>query len=195
MSRRISNSTPQYVAGQLGTSGPLSVIFPNWAGAFGTWVVKGLSAVGINPINGFQSGKLIGSSYALATIDYTTNFRDSSEVAFLQPAIAQTISKPAPNLIVFPNTLGKKIIFDSAKKATGVQVNTEGLTYTLSVNKEVIVSAGVFQSPQLLMVSGIGPAATLQQHNIPVIANRPGVGQNVSVSDSASSLATDRCCR
>ncbi|KAF2173924.1 GMC oxidoreductase [Zasmidium cellare ATCC 36951] len=179
-SRRIANSTPQYVASQLGTSGPLSVIFPAWAGAFGTFVVKGLSAIGINPIQGFESGKLIGSSYALATIDYTTNFRDSSEVAFLQPAIAQSISRPSPNLIVFPNTLGKKIIFNSAKKATGVQVNTDGLTYTLSVSKEVIVSAGAFQSPQLLMVSGIGPAATLQQHGIPVLANRPGVGQNMT---------------
>jgi len=180
MSRRISNSTPSYAASQLGTKGLLSVIFPNWAGAFGTWAQKGLAAVGTKQINGFQSGKLIGSSYSLATIDYTTNFRESSEVAFLQPGIQQSISTLSPNLIVFPLTLAKKILFDSTKTAIGVQVNTEGLTYNIGVKKEVIVSAGAFQSPQLLMVSGIGPAATLQQHNIPVLANRPGVGQNMT---------------
>ena len=54
--------------------------------------------------------------------------------------------------------------------------------YSLSARKEVIVSAGIFQSPQLLMVSGIGPRATLSQYNIPVVADRPGVGQNMWVS-------------
>lgn len=54
-----------------------------------------------------------------------------------------------------------------------------GRQYTLSATKEVIVTAGVFGSPQLLMVSGIGPAATLQRYGIPVIADRPGVGQNM----------------
>ncbi|KAG9244293.1 oxidoreductase [Calycina marina] len=175
-SKRLANATPCYDTTTLGTTGPLSVIFPNYAGAFATWVVKGLSSIGITPINGFTSGKLIGSAYALGTINYNTNTRDSSETAFLDPLLV----KSSPNLIVFPNTLAKKILFDSAKKATGVSVNTQGLTYTLSVKREVILSAGAFQSPQLLMVSGIGPAATLTKYGIPVIADRPGVGQNMS---------------
>ncbi|KAG7009750.1 patulin synthase [Physcia stellaris] len=65
------------------------------------------------------------------------------------------------------------------KHATGVLVNTGGVEYTLSARKEVIVSAGAFRSPQLLMVSGIGPASTLQQLNIPVLSDLPGVGQNM----------------
>lgn len=52
--------------------------------------------------------------------------------------------------------------------------------YRLNVRREVILSAGAFQSPQLLMVSGIGPASTLRRFNISVIANRPGVGQNMT---------------
>ena len=54
-----------------------------------------------------------------------------------------------------------------------------GNTVTLSATKEVIISAGAFQSPQLLMVSGIGPSEQLEAHGIDVIANRPGVGQNM----------------
>ena len=158
MSRRIANSTPLYDDCVLGTSGPLSVIFPNYAGAFGTWVRKGLAAVGINSIHGFQSGRLIGSSYSLTTINYDTNFRDSSETAFLQPAIQEA----NPNLILFPLTMAKRIIFDSSNTAIGVQVDSQGLKYTLNAAKEVIVSAGAFQSPHLLMVSGVGPSALLQ---------------------------------
>ena len=177
-SKRFANATPQYDATALGKGGPLSVIFPNYAGSFGTWVQKGLTAVGMNPINGFQSGKLIGSAYALATINFTVNTRESSETAFLQPAL----QKAKPNLIVFPSTLAKQILFDANKKVTGAQVDTGGLKYILKASKEVILSAGSFQSPQLLMVSGIGPAATLKKHGISVLADRPGVGQNMTVS-------------
>lgn len=86
------------------------------------------------------------------------------------------------------------------KRATGVLVSTQGFEYYISANKEVIVSAGVFHSPQLLMVSvgfsvskvpncfeptfadkrtGIGPKAILQSYGIPVISDLPGVGQNL----------------
>jgi choline dehydrogenase len=175
-SKRLANATPSYDKSTLGQRGPLEVIFPNYAGAFGTWVEKGLKAIGINPINGFQSGKLIGSSYCLATIKYHENIRDSSETAFLQPALA----KEDPNLIVFPFTLAKKIVFDGNKKTSGVEVDTGGLKYTINVKNEVILSAGAFQSPQLLMVSGVGPADILTKHGIEIIADRPGVGQNMS---------------
>ena len=82
-------------------------------------------------------------------------------------------------LVVYQSTMAKKILFDTNKKITGVLVDTEGREYILSATKEVILTAGVFGSPQLLLISGVGPAATLQQHGIPVIADRPGVGQNM----------------
>jgi choline dehydrogenase-like flavoprotein len=75
--------------------------------------------------------------------------------------------------------MAKKINFDANKKATSVVVESNLLSYTLGVSKEAIVSAGAFQSPQLLMVSGVGPASQLAQYDIPVIADRPGVGQNM----------------
>ena len=176
-STRSANATPAYDLSTLGKGGPLSITFPNYAQAWGTWAAKGLSAIGIKPINGFTSGNLIGQSYSLNTIDATKQTRETSETAFLQPALAHK-----PNLLVYQSTLAKKVLFDSNKVAIGVQVDSAGEVYTLSVKREVVLSAGAFQSPQILMVSGVGPAATLEKHNIPLVADRPGVGQNMQVS-------------
>lgn len=175
MSRRNANSTPHYDDTVLGKGGKLDVIFPNWAGAFGTWVEKGLQAIGVTPIEGFQSGELIGSSYSLATIEYDRNIRASSEVAFLQPEL----KRETPNLLVFPSTMAKKVLFDANNRATGVEIDRSGFKNVLSAKKEVLLSAGAFQSPQLLMVSGVGPRKTLEKYGINVIAERPGVGQNM----------------
>ena len=184
-SKRAANATPDYDTTTLGQgNGPLSVTFPNYAQAYSSWVQKGLQEIGIQPRKGFTSGELIGSAYSVATIESTLQTRESSESAFLQPALTN------PDLTIYTQTLATQIIFDSNKVATGVQVDTAGKVYTLSAGKEVIVSAGAFQSPQLLMVSGVGPQSTLSQFNIPVVADRPGVGQNMWVS-SCRALITN----
>lgn len=167
------NATPQYDVRTLGAGGqPLDITFPNYALSFSTWIQKGLEVIGIKPINGFTSGQLLGSAFNIATINQTTGLRESSETAFLQPALDR------PNLVIYIHTLGKKILFEKAT-ATGVLVDTGDQTLTISAKKEVILSAGALQSPQLLMVSGIGPKATLLRHNIPIITERLGVGQNL----------------
>lgn len=172
--KRAANATPDYDVATLGQgNGPLSVTFTNYAQAFSSWVQNGLKEIGVQPRNGFTSGQLFGSAYSVVTVEPTLQTRESSETGFLQPALTN------PNLIVYTQSLATKIIFDSNKVATGVEVNTAGKVYTLSASKEVIVSAGAFQSPQLLMVSGVGPQSTLSQYNIPVVADRPGVGQNM----------------
>lgn len=184
-SKRAVNATPDYDATTLGQgNGPLSVTFPNYAQAYSSWVQKGLQEIGVQPRKGFTSGQLLGSAYSVATIESTLQTRESSESAFLQPALTNQ------NLTVYTQTLATKIIFDLNKVATGVQVDTAGKVYTLSASKEVIVSAGTFQSPQLLMVSGVGPQSTLSQFNIPIVADRPGVGQNMWVS-SCRALITN----
>jgi choline dehydrogenase len=58
-------------------------------------------------------------------------------------------------------------------------IGSGSVTYTVNATNEVIVSSGAFRSPQMLMVSGIGPAATLQSLGIYVLADRPGVGSNM----------------
>lgn len=132
-----------------------------------------MDAAGLKSQDGLNSGKLNGYSATTVTIDPRTETRSSSETSFLRAALRTS------SLKVYQKTLGKKILFNAQKKATGVVVQTNGKTYTLSARKEIVVANGVFQSPQLLMVSGIGPAAVLKQFNIPAVSVLEGVGQNM----------------
>lgn len=159
--------------------GPLQVSYSNWVDPTNTWFAVALKAIGLNTSTvGFNSGTLAGSAaYTTETIDpsdpwFGTATRSSSESSYLRWALANT------QLMVHYRTQALKILFASGK-AAGVSVSTEGYTYTINATKEVIVSAGTFHSPQLLMVSGIGPQAKLQSLGIPVISNLPGVGQNL----------------
>jgi choline dehydrogenase len=84
------------------------------------------------------------------------------------------------NLNILVYTRAEKIIFDDDKRATGVLAKNVGTgkKYIFNARKEVIISAGVIESPKLLMLSGIGDASVLRNLNIPVVANVPGVGKN-----------------
>jgi choline dehydrogenase-like flavoprotein len=64
-------------------------------------------------------------------------------------------------------------------KAVGVEFTLDGKSEQLRCQREVLLSAGALQSPQILMLSGVGPAAHLQEHGIGVVADVPGVGQNL----------------
>jgi choline dehydrogenase len=139
------------------------------------YVQGGLNEIGIPTIQDFNSGSLLGCQYCSTTINPFTEKRESSQTSFLSEAVSAGLT----NLKIFTLTMAKSIVFDANKKATGVKVESLLIHYTLQATKEVIVSAGAFQSPQLLMVSGVGPSNQLQQLNIPVVANLPGVGQNM----------------
>ncbi|KAL8772286.1 MAG: hypothetical protein Q9209_002498 [Squamulea sp. 1 TL-2023] len=137
-----------------------------------------LHAIGQKAIRGFQSGKLLGSAYVLATIDPARATRSSSKTNFLNITSSQTTLK------VYTKSLAKKLLF-TGTAARGVLISSPGRSgsksndYVLSARKEIIVSAGAFQSPQLLMVSGIGPLKKPDGLSIPVIKDLPGVGQNL----------------
>lgn len=160
--------------------GPLQVSFSNYADAFGSWAQKAYVAVGMKVQNSLNAGVLNGSAYSTLTIDPRNGHRSSSESSFLQAAL---LNGTAPT--IYTNALGLMVLFNSNKTATGVLVRTAGdfgtksLDFVLSAQEEVIISAGAFQSPQLLMVSGIGPKETLEQYNISVVKDSPGVGQNM----------------
>lgn len=98
--------------------------------------------------------------------------RCSAAVAYLRPALKR------PNLTVHHKSMVLKVIIKKGR-ATGVEYIRNGRKETVHANSEVILSGGVINSPQILMLSGIGDPAHLNEHNIECINSLPGVGQNL----------------
>ncbi|RYH01835.1 choline dehydrogenase [Salipiger sp. IMCC34102] len=97
--------------------------------------------------------------------------RWSAANAYLRPAL----KRPECTLI---RAFARRIVIAEGR-ATGVEVDRKGVREVIHAGKEVIVAASSINSPKLLMLSGIGPAAHLAQHGIDVVADRAGVGQNL----------------
>lgn len=98
--------------------------------------------------------------------------RFSSAKAFLKPI------KSAPKLTILTNTHVTRVITHE-KRATGVEVRNRESVRQLNARREIILCGGAINSPQLLLLSGIGPRAELQRHGIPLVHDLPGVGQNL----------------
>ncbi|KAF7557581.1 hypothetical protein G7Z17_g624 [Cylindrodendrum hubeiense] len=172
---RGENVTTEYDAEAFAAAGgPLQVSYANFVPTWATIVEKALSSLGLQSTDGFSSGDLLGYSYTTTTVRPKNAIRSSS-ADFVKAAREEKLRK----LKVYTQTLTKRILFNRKKKATGVEVSTLGVTYTLKSRKEVIVSGGAFQSPQILMVSGVGPKKHLEEFGIDVVADLPGVGQNL----------------
>ncbi len=99
-------------------------------------------------------------------------FRCSTAVAYLRPARGRA------NLEVATNARATRIVM-GGRRATGIVYRQGDREQTVSVRREVIVAAGSLQSPQLLQLSGIGPASLLQGFGIPVVHPLEGVGENL----------------
>ncbi|WP_419901729.1 choline dehydrogenase [Kiloniella sp.] len=98
--------------------------------------------------------------------------RWSTANAYLKPVLKR------PNLKVISNALTKRIVMEG-KKATGIEIEVGGQTQTHKAATEVILSSGSVGSPQLLQVSGIGPAEVLRKAGVEVVHDLPGVGENL----------------
>lgn len=110
--------------------------------------------------------------YTIPQINVADGLRQSTAMTHLVPA------KNRPNLCVMMNTLVTQIIIDDNNCATGVEaIDSKGNKITIHSKKEVILSAGAINSPQLLMLSGVGPRKHLEEMNIPVKYDLP-VGEN-----------------
>ncbi|RVB78699.1 MULTISPECIES: choline dehydrogenase [unclassified Mesorhizobium] len=98
--------------------------------------------------------------------------RCSAAYAFLRPA------KKRPNLTIITRAHTRRILIESGQ-AVGVEFSQKGNISKAYADRQVILSAGVVNSPQILMLSGIGAADELAQHDIPVVQDLPGVGKNL----------------
>jgi choline dehydrogenase len=114
--------------------------------------------------------------------------RCSAADAFLRPALGR------PNLTVLTGALARRIRIENGR-ATGLEIETADGVHELTARREVIVSGGALNSPQLLMLSGIGPADHLREHGISVEADLPGVGENLQDHLDIMARATTRSAR
>ncbi|KAL0881202.1 hypothetical protein ABMA27_002307 [Loxostege sticticalis] len=114
------------------------------------------------------------SGYSAAQFSIADGTRQGTAVAYLKPI------RDRPNFFLLKNSLARKVIFDHDKRAVGVEVTLPNKEIIrVNAKKEVILSAGAVNSPQLLMLSGVGPKDHLEEMGIEVVHDSENVGENL----------------
>jgi len=161
---------------ELGASATRGVGGPLWASTIKRRhelveaFIAAANELGVPTVDDFNSGNQEGVGYYQLTTK--RGFRCSTAVAYLKPA------RGRKNLHVETDAQTSQIIFKGTQ-ASGVRYVQAGVSKVIHANREVILAAGALQSPQLLQLSGVGPAPLLREFGIPVVAHRPGVGENL----------------
>jgi choline dehydrogenase-like flavoprotein len=125
---------------------------------------------GVKPIADFNTGDNEGSCYF--HVNQKRGRRWSAARGFLKPVLSR------PNLRLETGCLVTGLVFDGLR-AAGVRWRQGGRERRARCRGEVILTAGAIGSPHLLLLSGVGPAAHLREHGIPIVLDRPGVGDNL----------------
>jgi choline dehydrogenase len=153
-----------------GTHGPVAVSSIAAKHELIEAVIEAAGRLGVPHTRDFNGASQEGVGYYQLTT--RNGLRSSAAKAYLKPA------RKRANLRVLTGARVTRIIFDG-KRAVGVRYRKGGRGHEIRARQGVIVSAGALQSPQLLMLSGIGPAQHLQQFGIPVLIDRAAVGGNL----------------
>jgi choline dehydrogenase-like flavoprotein len=125
---------------------------------------------GIPAVSDFNTGDNEGICYF--HVNQRRGRRWSAARGFLKPVLHR------PNLKLETGCLAEAIEF-TGKRATGVRWRQDGAVRRARCRGEIVLAAGAIGSPQIMMLSGVGPAAHLAQHGIPLVLDRAGVGQNL----------------
>lgn len=155
-----------------GGSGPLSVVPVETRDRLHQPLMDTAKAAGFEPVDDLHAGTEEGFARGELTITRDGK-RASTARAYLDPASKR------PNLTVVTGAVTQRVLVEG-KRAVGVEYRQGKQLLTVHAAKEVILSGGSYNSPQLLMLSGIGPAAHLREHGITVVHDLPGVGRNLS---------------
>ena len=153
-----------------GDSGPLKVSDIGARHELIEAFIDGAQEIGVARNDDFNGAQQEGAGYYQLTT--SKGLRCSTATAYLRPARAR------PNLTVLCNARALRVLLRGGR-ARGIEYLHEGERRTALADSEVLLSAGAIQSPQLLQLSGIGPAALLRQHDIEVVHDAPGVGENL----------------
>ena len=162
-----------------GVGGPLTVsphkpddlIYPS--------LMKTAQALGYKTLDDFHAAEAEGFS----TPEFTVHqgHRGSTAARFLRPAMGR------PNLTVETGALTHRVLVEQGR-AVGVQYEQGGQIQTVGADREVILCGGAFNSPQILLLSGIGPADELRAAGVAVVHDLPGVGRNLQDHASVGTM-------
>lgn len=160
---------------------------PRYRGTDGPMAPAPVSAEMANPLSGVFLDAAAAAGHPLTDdfngavaegagwhdLSITAGSRQSTAVAYLNP-----IRRTRPNLTVSAQSRVHRLLIED-NRCVGVEVHQGGQLRTVHADAEVIVSAGAVDSPRLLLLSGIGPAAELEAVGVPVVHHLPGVGKNL----------------
>ncbi|KAG6331198.1 hypothetical protein ID866_7893 [Astraeus odoratus] len=175
---------PHVDISQRGLSGPVTIGYNahTWKGS--EMFVEACMNVGVQFSPDFNTSRgTLGVNKIMSYVD-NDGVRVSTETAYLTPDVLAR-----PNLTVVTQARATRILFDSSDRngtprAIGVEFSAfkrtkEDRRFRVKARKEVITCCGAVHTPQLLMLSGIGPAPHLAEHDIPIVLDAPGVGSNL----------------
>jgi choline dehydrogenase-like flavoprotein len=167
-----------------GAGGPLPVSDLVHADPLSAAFIAAAAETGI-PVNpDFNGASQEGAGFFQTTT--RRGRRASTAVAYLRPARGRR------NLQVETSALAQRILFDG-RRADSIEFRQAGVLRTARARKEILVSGGAYNSPQLLQLSGVGPAELLRQHGIDVVLDAPGVGHDLQ--DHMQVRVVMRCTR
>lgn len=153
-----------------GGSGPIGVELARWKNPLADAFIAAAEANGIPRNTDFNGAEMYGTGY-WDLMAWNVR-RSSTSLAYIAP------NRHRPNLRVLTEAFVTRIEFEG-RTAVGVVYERGGEVHRARADREIILSAGALQTPQLLQVSGVGPGALLQELGIPVVHDLPGVGENL----------------
>ncbi|KAG6445288.1 hypothetical protein O3G_MSEX003819 [Manduca sexta] len=161
------------ISANYGHDGPVIVNkFNNSYGYINDNIFRSWEEIGIPNVLDINTA---GGGSGKTTVTASNGRRRSASTIYLPPEVVNR-----PNLSIIKNALATKIMINrETKTAYGVEVDHKGVKKTFYAKREVILSAGAINSPQLLLLSGVGPKEELEAHNIECIYDSPAVGKNM----------------
>lgn len=153
-----------------GTEGPLNVMNRHYTNPLSEVFIEAGKEMGYAATDDFNGAQQEG--FGMYQVTHLKGARCSTAVAYLHPVIKR------PNLTAITDAFVERIVIEN-ETATGVAFHYKGKTVQAKAAKEVLLCAGAYNSPQMLMLSGIGDGEALLKHGIEVQKHLPGVGKNL----------------
>lgn len=164
------------------SDGPLLVSDPGYVDSVSRWFVQSVQSLGVPFTHDFNGPTQTGVGFY--QFMNRQGKRSSAAYAFIEPL------RRDRRLVVKLNSVVSRIVVEHGRAVAVVYRDTGGNEHEAHAQSDIVLASGALVSPKLLMLSGIGPAADLRSHGIDVVADLPGVGENLVDHPEVPLIAT-----